>query len=645
MNNQICHRGPDDEGYYFIDTENNNHILAGNDSIKCNSEIPYSPYLPISQYYNKKVRLGLGHRRLSIVDLSAYGHQPLSIDNGNYWITFNGEVYNFIELRSELEKLGNKFVSHTDTEVILTAYKQWGEKCLHKFNGMFAFIIYDKPNHQIFIARDRFGVKPLYYYCDNNGVYFASEIKQFTVLPNWKPYLNHQMTYDFLVYGLSDHTFQTMFQEVNQLRGGESAIVHLNNFSNKSNFQIKRWYKLNTNNDTTLNYKDACTQFQERFIDAVKLRLRADVKVGSCLSGGLDSSSIVSVMVEILKRQESLQLLNSFSACSEHKQFDEKEYIDEIVKNSKANAFYCYPDLNKLFELNETITWHQDEPFGSTSIFAQWSVFELAKQQQTKVILDGQGADEQLAGYQGLYFQIYFNELLNSWQLITYCNELYNFKKLHNISISKTILKSILALFPSQIKQIIGKLLGKNIYINSWLNNQSLLFSPINPYLENGLNDRNVKETLYSQIMYNNLSMLLHWEDRDSMAHSIESRVPFLDYQLVEFLSSLPTNYKISNGITKRVLRDGLKGILPEKIRNRMSKLGFATPEEIWVKQNSELFKAKLIKALDFCPQIFNRSEVMAIFEDIIANKRSFDFWLWRIISFGTWYKLFKVQL
>ncbi|TXI91480.1 MAG: asparagine synthase (glutamine-hydrolyzing) [Neisseriales bacterium] len=645
MNKQIRYRGPDDEGYYLIDTEDNDCILAGSDSIQYDSAISYSPYLHINQYHNKKIKLALGHRRLSIVDLSAYGHQPLSINNGNYWIAFNGEVYNFIELRKELENFGHTFSSQSDTEVILSAYKQWGADCLNKFNGMFAIIIYDKLNNQVFLARDRFGVKPLYYYIDENGIFFASEIKQFTKLASWNPHLNHQIAYDFLVYGLSDHSSETMFREVRQLRGGEATTIKLNKFFGQSDLKISRWYNLETRENFNTDYKEACKQFQEKFIDAVKLRLRADVKVGSCLSGGLDSSSIVSVMARLLAEHKSLSLLNTFSACSKHKEFDEKEYIDEVVKDSQANAFYCYPDLDKLFELNETITWHQDEPFGSSSIFAQWSVFELAKQQKTTVILDGQGADEQLAGYQGLYFQIYFNELLKSGQLIKYINELYNFKKLHNINISKTILKSILALFPPQIKQIVGKLLGKSIYTNNWLNDKFLLFSSTNPYLKNGLNNCNVKETLYSQIMYNNLSMLLHWEDRDSMAHSIESRVPFLDYRLVEFLFSLPSNYKINDGITKRILRDGLKGILPDKISTRMSKLGFATPEEIWVKQNSGLFKENLIYALESCPKIFNKSEVISLFEDIITNKRPFDFWLWRVISFGTWYNLFKVQL
>lgn len=645
MNNQIRHRGPDDEGYYCLSTENQTLILAGKDTAQnhTTNSVPYLPQQQITEYQKQPISLALGHRRLSILDLSPLGHQPLSVDN-NYWISYNGEVYNYLEIRQELETLGHKFVSHSDTEVILSAYKQWGAQCLDKFNGMFALLIYDAINKQVFIARDRFGVKPLYYYSDEGGIYLASEIKQFTQLASWQPYLNHQIAHDFLVYGLSDHTSQTMFKHVKQLRGGESAIINTLNFSSIADFKINRWYHLDTS-IKQIKYDTASQKFRELFIESVKLRLRSDVKVGSCLSGGLDSSAIVSVMANLLKDNNSSELLNTFSACSIHKKFDEKEYIDEVVTHNKATPFYCYPNLDDLLEVNDKLTWHQDEPFGSTSIFAQWSVFELAKKQNVTVMLDGQGADEQLAGYQGLYFQIYLNELLANGKLVKFIQEIKAFHKLHGIAIKPTLIKSVINLFPPTLKKRIGKFLGKPLYNISWLNNDAFSYQDINPFLVGGMNNRSVKDTLYAQIMHNNLSMLLHWEDRDSMAHSIESRVPFLDYRLVEFIFSLPTEYKINTGITKRILRNGLNGILPDKIKNRMSKLGFATPEEVWVKQNHLLFREKLIDALEACPTIFNRTQVLEIFDEIIAGKRAFDFWLWRIISFGTWFKLFKVQL
>jgi asparagine synthase (glutamine-hydrolysing) len=646
MNNQIRHRGPDDEGYYCLSVDNQTLILAGNDTNQNHTPnlIPYLPEQQITDYQGQHISLALGHRRLSILDLSPFGHQPLSVDNNNYWISYNGEVYNYLEIRQELEILGHKFVSHSDTEVILSAYKQWGAQCLAKFNGMFAFIIYDAVNKHVFIARDRFGVKPLYYYSDESGIYLASEIKQFTQLASWQPHLNHQVAHDFLVYGLSDHTSQTMFKHVKQLRGGESAIINTLNFSSIADFQINRWYHLDTSTKQ-IKYDTASQKFRELFIESVKLRLRSDVKVGSCLSGGLDSSAIVSVMADLLKERNSGELLNTFSACSVHKEFDEKEYIDEVVTHSKATPFYCYPNLDDLLAVNDKLTWHQDEPFGSTSIFAQWSVFELAKKQNVTVMLDGQGADEQLAGYQGLYFQIYLNELLANGKLVKFIQELKAFHKIHGIAIKPTLIKSVINLFPPTLKKQIGKFLGKPLYNISWLNNDAFSYQDINPFLVGGMNNCSVKDTLYAQIMHNNLSMLLHWEDRDSMAHSIESRVPFLDYRLVEFIFSLPTEYKINAGISKRILRDGLDGILPDKIKNRMSKLGFATPEEVWVKQNHLLFRDKLIDALEVCPTIFNRTQVLEIFDEIIAGKRAFGFWLWRIISFGTWFKLFKVKL
>ncbi|MEN9946469.1 MAG: hypothetical protein RLZZ293_855, partial [Pseudomonadota bacterium] len=641
MNNQIKHRGPDDEGYY-VETEQQQLVLAGDDS-QCDGQLIYTQATKLNDYLELPIELGLGHRRLSIVDLSPQGHQPLAREQGDYWISYNGEVYNYLELRQELEQLGYKFISATDTEVILAAYQQWGSQCLGKFNGMFSFIIYDRVRQQLFIARDRFGVKPLYYYSDSNGVYLASEIKQFSQLPNWKAQLNHQLAYDFLAHGLSDHTNQTLFTHVNQLAGGEYVLVNRSSFTSIADFVPVSWYQL-PQQATKLSYAQAKSEFAKLFTDAVKLRLRADVKIGSCLSGGLDSSAIVSTMAPLLAKQKAQELLNTFSACSEHKQFDEREYIEEVVKHTQAKAFYCYPSLENLFNINESLTWHQDEPFGSTSIFAQWSVFEYAKSQQVSVMLDGQGADEQLAGYQGLYFQIYLNQLLSQAKFSQFIRELSALHKLHKLSLKAMLLRSLISLFPVSFKHKLGNILGKQQYSTNWLNS-GLRYQPINPYLVNGLNNRDVEQTLRAQLSRINLSMLLHWEDRDSMAHSVESRVPFLDYRLVEFLASLPTEYKIKNGISKRILRDSLTNIMPSKITNRLSKLGFATPEEIWVKQHQELFRSKLIEAIELCPQIFVREQVLAIFDEIIAGKRQFDFWLWRIISFATWVKIFAVEL
>lgn len=643
MNNQIKHRGPDDEGY-LLEFANNIQVLGGNDTNYTNNELHYTPKDNINQHLDQDVHIAFGHRRLSIVDLSPLGHQPLCIDNSNYWITYNGEVYNHIELRLELEQLGHIFLSHSDTEVILHAYQEWGALCLDKFNGMFAFLIYDKTQQQVFIARDRFGVKPLYYYQDNTGIFFASEIKQFTVLPNWQAKLNHQRAYDFLAHGLTDHLDETLFLNVKQLSGGEYAIIDLSNFNKDTVFTKTRWYTLKDNNYSD-SYEQACIDFRELFIDAVRLRLRADVDIGSCLSGGLDSSAIVCTMNLLLKEQGKQELQATFSACSHYKEFDESEYIHEVVNKTNANAHYCYPELEQLFNVNEKLTWHQDEPFASTSIYAQWSVFELASKNQVKVLLDGQGADEQLAGYQGLYFQIYLNELLHKGNILGLINEANTLNQIHGFNIKNGILKSIMSLLPNQAKNIVGKFMGKAQYKTNWIDTQNLKFNDTNPFVASGMDKKSIKNTSYSQLILSNLPMLLHFEDRDSMAHSIESRVPFIDYRLVELVYSMPSEYKIKHGITKRVLRDGLNGILPNKIKNRMSKLGFVTPEEIWLKKNPEIFKQKLLEAIDASGGILNQAITLQIFDEIIAGRRSFDFWLWRVISFGTWMKLFKVSI
>lgn len=636
----IAHRGPNDEGFYLLNKDQ--ELILGGDSSDYQGQSIYAPQDNIIKYIDFQLEIGLAHRRLSIIDLSPLGHQPLAIDDGSYWISYNGEIYNYSEIRCELEDIGCVFISQSDTEVILNAYKIWGTECLSRFNGMFSILIYDKVKECIFVARDRFGVKPLYYYQDQDGIYFASEIKQFTVLPNWTAELNHQRAFDFLVHGVMDHTHETLFRQVYQLRGGEYAVIDLKQLKvlQQSGLVHKRWYELKIS-QTKLSYTDACDEFKQIFIDSIKLRLRSDVNVGSCLSGGLDSSAIVLAMADQLSDRQ----IKTFSACSHYAAFDESQYVKIVAKKTGAKSFYCYPDLTDLFNSSQTVTWHQDEPFVSSSIYAQWQVFELAQNQSVSVMMDGQGADEQLAGYQGLYFQILLNQALRSGKIIKFVRELFYLHKIHKYNVIISILKSILSLFPYVVTNYVGKLFGKQKYSHSWLNTSKLRYMRQDPLLNNGENKANISATSYAQLIYNHLPMLLHWEDRNSMAHSIESRVPFLDYRLVEFNCSLPDDYKIAHGVTKKVLRDGLDSIMPKEIKNRMSKLGFVTPEEVWIQESPELFRQLLEESLEYSNEIFNRESVILVFEEVVSGKRKFDFWLWRVINFGQWMKLFKVQL
>ncbi len=653
MTDLIRHRGPDDEGFVlFQELSTMPRICGGQDTPDdaYQAGIAYAPKEKLSSLGDYPVTLALGHRRLSIVDLSPLGHQPMSSADGRYWIVFNGEVYNHIELRTELEALGHSFVSHSDTEVIIAAYREWGKGCLSHFNGMFAFLIYDREQCRLFAARDRFGVKPLYYRISDNGIAFASEIKQFTVLRDWQARMNGQRVYDFLNWGISDHTDETMFADVFQLRGGEALELGVSNLvvgngalAAGGRLPTFRWYQLR-GEPFSGSMKDATEQFRASFSEAVRLHLRADVPVGSCLSGGLDSSSIVCVMNSILQESDAHALQKTFSACADIKRFDEREFIDDVVRHTGVEGHYVYPDLANLFSTCEAITWHQDEPFGSTSIYAQWEVFRLAAQNGVKVMLDGQGADEQLAGYHP-YFGVRLARLLKAGHWLNFYREIRAIHAVHGYSTWWGVQQALNNLLPEAVRQPLRKLVGKpTVVIPGWLNMKALGAEAGDPFRKSAAKIGSVMELSYAQLTASNLQMLLHWEDRDSMAHSIESRVPFLDYRLVEFVLGLPEEFKISHGITKRVLRDAMRGVLPETIRNRMDKLGFVTPEEVWLKERSpDQFRKALKEAVDSSRGVLNE-DANLLLEKMISGDAPFNFLIWRLISFGTWMRVFSVK-
>jgi asparagine synthase (glutamine-hydrolysing) len=646
----VRHRGPDDEGVVYFPSVGAPPIaIGGRDTPKeCfNAGMPYSPS---STGFTGEYLIALGHRRLSIVDLSPAGHQPMSSSDQRLWIVYNGEIYNHPELREELRSLGHEFRSQSDTEVILAAYRQWGHGCLDRLNGMFAFLLYDATARKLFLARDRFGIKPLYYWASPSGfLAFASEIKQFTVLPGWHPRVNGQRAYDFVNWAVSDHTDGTLFEGVFQLRGGEALELDVGGerpFTPRPGARLPtyRWYDLKPSAFSG-SFEDAGHELKRLLTDSVRLRLRADVPVGSCLSGGLDSSSIVCLMNGLLHEQDARAFQKTFSACSDVKRFDEREYIEEVVRHTGTDAHYIYPRIDDLFQLLDDITWHQDEPFGSTSIFAQWNVFRLAAEANVKVMLDGQGADEQLAGYHN-YFAPHFGRLLRRLRWTALWHELQDTSRLHGYSLTWGIKQALNNVLPEVLRQPLRRLAGKPGGSVPWLDLARLRAVPRDPFLDAGAaKAETVQEMSRSQFAATSLPMLLHWEDRDSMAHSIEARVPFLDYRLVEFVLGLPDEYKISGGMTKRVLRGGMQGVLPERVRNRVDKLGFVTPEEVWVREQSpDLFRQALRDTVDVAGAAV-KSDVLTMLEETIAGRRPFDFLIWRLISFGRWIRRYSVEI
>lgn len=645
MTDLIHHRGPDDEGFFFVDTKRQYSFYGGKDTPEnvLLSSIPYTPENKyVSELHEKDIKLALGHRRLSILDLSPAGHLPMSYSGDRYWITYNGEVYNYIELKEELRAKGYEFRTNSDTEVILAAYQEWGTDCLHHFNGMWAFVIYDQQEQIIFAARDRFGIKPLYYWVSpDRDLCFASEIKQFTALPGWQASVNPQRAYDFLVYSLLDHTDETMFQGVFHIPPGCFFKSHIDKLSINPSEKINyhKWYTLQPKKWKG-NLKQAAGQFKEYFDRSVNLRLRADVEVGSCLSGGLDSSSIVCTINNILKEQGSEELQRTFSACSHDKKFDERKWIDIVVNATKVKAHYTYPSFEDLIRDAEKITWHQDEPYQSNSILMQWNVFKLSKQNQVTVMLDGQGADEQLAGYLG-YLGPHLANLFIRFKWFRFGKEFRAIKKIHGITWNNILVNIAHAAFPKWLK---AKLRPSDNTVPAWLNMDKLKAIPLHPFEVLNIKTGSIRALSEAQLNTINLQKLLHWEDRNSMAHSIESRVPFLDHRLVEFVVGLPDQHKILDGITKKVLRVAMEGTLPSPIINRMDKIGFIAPEETWIKKHyTEQFKEKLKDAIQYSMGIFNENLLLE-FEKMLQGLKPFDYTFWRVISFAEWMKTFSVN-
>jgi len=578
-------------------------------------------------------RAQLGHRRLTILDLSSLGNQPMSTRDDRFHITYNGEIYNYIELRQELETKGYSFASQSDTEVLLAAFAEWGKECLPKLNGMFAFVIYDSVKERFFAARDRFGIKPLYVWMSPSGfAALASEIKQFTCLPGFLAQLNHQRAYDFLNWTVHNHTRETLFSDVLQIKGGEYWECDLDDLTFKSN----SWYLLKQS-PFKGSLQEASQLYRELLSDSIRLRLRSDVALGSCLSGGLDSSSIVCLINSQLKSQSAAHQQRTFSACSHIDKWNERRFMDQVMAQTNHQGHFTTPNHERLIEDLDQMIWHQDEPFGTTSIFAQWEVFKLAKKHQVKVMLDGQGADEQLAGYTGCYGS-HFLSLYRSMRWIRLLKEMKGAKPTLNCVNPLTLLGS--KLLPDCLRIPLSKIYRRPSKEPDWISFQRLHAEDHYPFPQ--IYQLDLDEYCRHMTFISSLPMLLHFEDRDSMAHSIEARTPFLDWRLVEFTLNLPSECKISDGWTKRVLRDSMKGVIPEGIRTRRDKIGFATAEEDWIK--NPIFRTILNQSIESSQGIVS-PKVLKEYDQVVAGKEPFSNTIWRVICFGRWLERFSVKV
>jgi asparagine synthase (glutamine-hydrolysing) len=648
MTDLIRHRGPEDEGFMFI-TKDNNIIPAGGNMTPDDvwkSQTEYHPITKLNSYHDKFSFMALGHRRLSILDISAAGHQPMSYSNGRYWIVYNGEIYNYKVLNLELIKLGHHFKTINDTETILAAYSEWGVKCMEKFVGMWAFAIFDRDKMELFLARDRYGIKPLYYYFSPDGdFYFASEIKQFTPLYRWQAYINPQRAYDQLVYSFTDHTDETLFAGVFQLPGGtcfKSSIYGINHDAS-GRIEFKKWYILNKD-PFKGSFNEAANIFRSYFERSVNEHLHSEVPIGTALSGGLDSSSIVCVANRILQDSGIIEHQKTFSSCSDYKQFSEKEWMDIVINHTNVDAHFVFPSLEEAIKIVQDIIWYHDEPYQSQSAFLGFKIYTLASNNGVKVLLNGQGPDEYLGGY-GQFTTARYATMAKHLKITSLISDITELKKINQSPNSTLILNIISHLLPSSFTMGLKRIKSSSDGVKRIIDINRLKINPVHPFNNNNSKINTLPGISENMTFFSSLPKYLHWEDRNSMAHSIEARVPFLDHRLVEFSYNLPDNFLEKDGVTKRVLREAMSGILPEEVKNRKDKMGFTTPEELWVKQeNPTYFRSKVLEAINVADGIIKPGAIK-YFDDVVNSRLPFDYTYLRLILFSEWIQKFQVKI
>lgn len=591
----IKHRGPDDEGM-FID----GHV-------------------------------GLGHVRLSILDLSSAGKQPMTDATGRYTIIQNGESYNYIELREELKALGYKFTTQTDTEVLLNGYIEWGESVLDKLNGMFALAIYDKEKQKLFIARDRFGVKPLYYHIGDGQLIFASEIPAILKALSGQPKANENAIFDYLVFNRTDQTEETFFADIFKLQHGYSFTLNLKKNYTKETLPIRKWYNLA---EHVQQVKAECGKWKglerEHYMDlfkkAIELRLRSDVPWGVCLSGGLDSSAITATIVNEIQIPD----VHSFSAVyGKDSEADESNFIDEF-KGIVPNMHYIHPDADRLYAHLDDYVRIQGEPTPTTSPYALYCVLDEASK-YVKVILDGQGSDEAIAGYEyipGLYYKSLFTHL--KWGRLA--KEIVQYAKLHKSW--RHVKYMTFFLLPSSMRTKV------RVMQRSYIDDAFVAKHKDSVIADKLYGTNTMEEMLIAHFEYK-LEHLNKWGDRDTMAFGVEGRSPFLDKDLVEYSIALKDELKIKGGYTKFILREVMKGIMPEKVRLRVDKKGFTVPQDEWMR--TEKFRKlvnDILNSESFAKRgYFKPEEAKKLYQRHLDREINISKDIWKWINLELWFR------
>jgi asparagine synthase (glutamine-hydrolysing) len=556
MLNVEAHRGPDGEGLWSRAISDNRHLI-------------------------------LGHRRLSIIDLTDTGAQPMIDCSGRYVITYNGEIYNYLEVRAELQRAGDQFHSTSDTEVILKAYARWGMGCLSRFNGMFAFALYDQVRGVLFCARDRYGEKPFLYSPGDGFFAFASEYKALLLHPGVDDDIDEWRLIRAANNPSSglDADRQTVFRGIQQLLPGEAMEVDVQTLRSK----VWRYWKIEPSAlRESVDERDVFAEFRELLIDSVKLRLRSDVTVGSCLSGGLDSSAIVCIVRNLLGEGVPY---HTFTGRFPGTAADEWKYAEEVISATGVVAHTVEPTVERFLDELPEFVWYNELPVGSSSQFAQWCVFKLAKEQDVTVLLDGQGADEALGGYEQ-YFARYVEALQQRGDSARLGREIPMIRERYPLALKRPV-HSMRDRLPFAMRHWIS---------NRWGFGTNLLYglrvdAARRVTEENALPMIPDFDPLANALVQDSfgrfLTTLLRYGDRNSMAHSREVRLPFCDHRIAEFVFRLPPHLLMGEVQTKRLIRESMRGILPEPIRVRWNKQGFRPPQDLWFRSPRMLARVR----------------------------------------------------
>lgn len=597
-------RGPDDRGYEVYDAANG--VAA------------------------------LGHTRLSIIDLSAAGHQPMHSQDAVVSIVFNGEIYNYRELRAELEPLGHSFISGSDTEVLLAAWRQWGEGCLRRLVGMFAFVVFDRGRGTLTCVRDAFGIKPFFYTQEQGSFLFASDISAIKALKQGRIELDWQRAYDYLVHGDYDSGERSFLDGVLHLLPGHLVELDLSSGQVR---EPQRWWTPQIEERTDLSFEQATELVRERFLASISMHLRSDVPLGAALSGGIDSSAVVCAMRHI----EPDLPINTFSYIARGTAMSEETWVDRVNQHVGARPHKVAVSGEELArDLDEMIA-AQGEPFGSTSIYAQYRVYQLAKDNGVTVTLDGQGADEMLAGYSGYPGQR-IRSLLEKGQFAEALHFLHGWAKWPGRSHLAGAKRAVAEMTQGRLYDALRRLNGMND-LPAWIKSEPLMERGIvrsypRQRPPDGSSGRRVTADLALSLTQRGLPALLRHGDRSSMRFSVESRVPFLTLDLVELALSLPESYLISaQGETKHVFRAAMRGIVPDDVLDRRDKIGFATPEQEWLFGMVDVVRNWLSEDLRL--PFFDQPAALAEFERVVAGNQPFSWQIWRWINFCRWHQMF----